>query len=119
MTATREELWIALSDLWLDTDLSEAELRRMAQVVRSSGLDRDDLERVFSLELAPVLGPNHLSVAGEWGSFDPTWVCAEARARQANPRLRDRLAAALGITTYAARPYWTRVLELAFGEGEL
>lgn len=114
MTKTREQLWIAMSDLWLDQDLHEYQLEYIASVVRDSDLDEAELDDVFVLELAPFLGVNNMSVAGEWAGFDEEWVCEQARIRHAKYRRRDRFWAALGLTTYAARPSWERVKEIAF-----
>ena len=104
-----------MSDLWLDTELSEERLTQIAAVVRRSGLKRAELEDVFALELAPFLGANLWVTAGEWTGFDPEWVCAQARARKGKYRFRHRVLAALGLTTYAARPAWNRVKQIAFG----
>lgn len=119
MNAAREQLWVAMSDLWLDTELPEERLAQIADVVRRSGLNRAELDSVFENELAPFLGANHLQTAGEWEGFDPAWVCEEARRRTGRPSLVARLSAGLGLTTHAARPAWKKVLALAFGsEGE-
>ena len=118
MNPSRESLWIAMSDLWLDTELSDAQVDAIADAVRESGLGRAELEDVFELELAPVLGGNHRAVAGEWAGFDPEMVCEQARRRVGRraplTRLLSRLMARLGVTTSAARPTWTKVLERAF-----
>lgn len=113
---SRERLWCALSDLWLDAELSDDRLADIAAVVRESGLSRRELEEVFELELAPFLGMNLRVPAGEWAGFDPAWVCAEARARFERRRPRDRLLAWLGVSTSGARAEWERVKRLAFGD---
>lgn len=88
-TAEREALWVALADLWLDTELDEAWLRRIAEAVRASGCDPFELERVLRRELAPFLNGNVRTPAGEWAGFDPAWVVAGARrARAAGPLVR-------------------------------
>jgi hypothetical protein len=117
-TSPKEELWIAMSALWLDNEVNDAALKQIACVVAKSGLSRTELDKVFELELAPSLGANHLSAAGEWTSFDPTWVCEQAQGYENGYRLFPRILAFLGITTYAARPYWNRVKELAFDSTE-
>lgn len=114
MSITREQLWIAMSDLWLDQDLQDYQLQSIASVVRESGLSEDELDKIFELELAPFLGMNNLTPAGEWAGFDEAWVCEQARKRHTKYRLRDRIGATLGITTYAARPSWNRVKAMVF-----
>ena len=105
-----------MSSLWLDTQLSEEALLEIAQVVQESGLGRAELEDVFRYELAPFLGKNQTILAGEWEAFDPEWVCREAGKRRGKRGLFERLMAHLGLSTYAARPAWDKVLAYAFNE---
>ena len=112
---SRKALWIAMSELWLDNELGDSDIDLIADAVRASRLGEAELDAIFAYELAPFLGPNHLSVAGEWAGFDPDWVCEEAAKRYGRPRWRDRIAARLGITTFGARPEWERVKERVFG----
>ena len=114
MAKAREQLWIAMSDLWLDQDLEEYQLQSIANVMRGSDLDEQELDDVFALELAPFLGANHLATIGVWDSFDQQWVCEQAQIRYTKYRWRDRVSAAFGVTTYAARPYWNRIKAMAF-----
>jgi len=106
---SREQLWIALSDLWLDTELSTARVEAIAAVVRASGRPRIEVEDVLRRELAPFLDANLRSPAGVWSGFDPEWVCAQARARAVRPR---RGGGGLG----AVRDLWERVASSAFGD---
>ena len=110
----RKRLWIVMSDLWLDQELTKRDLDYIAQAVRDSGLSTAELDKIFELELAPFLGLNHLTPLGVWTGFNPDWVCEKAQERFSKYRLRDRIFARLGITTYAARPSWERVKTIAF-----
>lgn len=114
MHNNREPLWIAMSDLWLDQDLTDDSLKYIAKVVRESGLSEAELDQVFLYELAPFLGFNHLTVTGVWAGFDPDWVCEQARIRQTKYRWRDRMCSFIGLTTYAAKPDWQKVKALVF-----
>ncbi len=114
MNERRRQLWIAMSNLWLDTALSESDVRDIAATVRESGLSREELEVVFCDELAPFLGPNLLSPAGVWQGFDPDWVCNEAAKRYSRRCFWDHLLRSSGLMTHAARPAWNRVLSAAF-----
>ena len=116
MRSGRERLWIAMSDLWLDTDLDESQLTSIAQVVREVRPTEAQLDEIFALELAPFLGWNNLSVAGVWSGFDPEWVCSEARRQARKSSFLPRILAKLGVTTYAAKPSFERVKEIAFRE---
>ncbi len=110
----REQLWIAMSDLWLDTELSDARLEEIPAVIRRSGLTRDELEIVFTYEFAPFLGANPWRVGGEWRGFDPDWVREQARVCRAKWRKLAGFATTLGLSPYAARPTWEGVETLAF-----
>lgn len=115
--AVRERIWVELADLFLDTELSAEQLARIAGVVRESGCSRDELRHIFRYELAPALGSNALSVAGEWAGFDPAEVIERARACQQRISLPCRIGILLGMFTFAARRDFERVEGLAFGGG--
>jgi hypothetical protein len=85
----RRPLWIALSELWLDTELASADLERIARVMADSGLTIEALREVYLLEVAPVVSRNLLVVAGEWAGFDEEWLCSRIVS---NLRDRPRLA---------------------------
>lgn len=114
----RKPVWIALSDLWLDTEIDEKWAKRIAAVVSESRYTEQEVDDIFEFELAPFLGPNHRSVAGEWTGFDPEWVCQEARKRLGNRSLMNRIASGTGWNTYAAREPFKRVKKMAFAERE-
>src|SRR3954447_14108020 len=93
----RKPVWIALSDLWLDTELTEVDLRRIAEVMRRSGYEVEELRQIYHFEVAPVVFPNLLSVAGEWAGFEEEWLVNEV-TKQARSRNRVlRALVSLGI----------------------
>ena len=110
----RREVWVALSDLWLDTELEDRDLDRIADVVRRADITPRELHRIVRYELAPFLGWNHLSVAGEWAGFDPEWVCEEAAKRMGAPSLRTRVLVATGVMTFAVGRTYREVAQRAF-----
>jgi hypothetical protein len=73
----RLPLWQAVSDLWLDTQLSDEDMEVIARVMDESGLTIEELWRVYSYEVAPVVYRNAYSFAGEWVGFDPDWLRTE------------------------------------------
>jgi HEAT repeat protein len=81
-----KSLWSSLSQLFLDNELDETDIRSMGQVLAGSGHSVHQLEQILTVEVAPVLGWNLLVVAGEWVEFDPDWL-AEVMQRQ---RRRNR-----------------------------
>ena len=112
----RRPLWIALSELWLDTELFSADLERIARVMADSGLTIKALREVYLLEVAPVVSRNLLVVAGEWAGFDEEWLCSRIVS---NLRDRPRLTRFWAwfpltrrATTYATEEHWRRLIEL-------
>jgi hypothetical protein len=86
--ARRRRVWSAWSQLFLDTELQAAEHCGIARQLRESGYTDAQLLRILEDEVAPVCGPNLLSMAGEWAGFDEGWLAE---------RIQDQL---------AARPFW-------------
>ncbi|WP_068830503.1 DUF7079 family protein [Pseudomonas sp. BMS12] len=94
MSASREAIWLALSDLWLDVEPDVTSRLHIIRVLRASGLPLAELERIFYEEVAPVVWLNGWSVAGVWTGFDAQWLAEACRRNQARGRwhrLRCRL----------------------------
>ncbi len=70
----RQPVWIALSEFYLDTELDEHDLKRIAQVFKASGLDLQSIKDIDKQEVFPVLQYNLLWVAGIWDGFDPAFL---------------------------------------------
>ncbi|UGQ48711.1 DUF7079 family protein [Massilia endophytica] len=69
----RRPVWEALSDMFLDTDVSlfrEARVEKLAASPYSIG----ELESILVNEVYPVCAGNLLSIAGEWAGFDEGWL---------------------------------------------
>jgi hypothetical protein len=66
----RKPVWSSLSDLWLDTELADDDLQRIAQVMKRSEYSIYELRDIYLFEVALVVFLNLLTVAGEWGGFD-------------------------------------------------
>ena len=114
--ARRKPVWIAMSDLWLDNDVDEEWAKQIAAVIAESGLSEEEIDDIFTFELAPFLGWNHLTVAGEWAAFDSDWICEEAGKRVGKRRLLPKLADKTGLSTYAAKDSYNMVKRFAFSE---
>lgn len=113
MPAGREEIWLALSDLWLDSELDEPWLRSIAAVLRRSGLSRAELEQIFYYEVAPVVWLNHWVTAGVWGAFDRDWLVAGCRRNRMRGRWHRLLCRLLRRPmSYGCRDEWQQVLTL-------
>ena len=79
----RESVWLALSELWLDTELDAADLAAIAGTLAISGLTVEELEAIYRLEVAPVVWSNAWTTAGVWDGFDPAWLSAAIAAHRA------------------------------------
>ncbi len=116
----RRPVWIALADLWLDTEITEPMLRHIAGVLRASGYDRATLRAIYLYEVAPVVYRNLLSVAGVWGGFDEVWLCAEAERwvvrRKASWIVRRWLRLKKPLMTYATDAHWHILMNLLDAE---
>lgn len=76
----RRPVWLALSALWLDTELDDGDLRHIADVLRASGYGLPALRDIYLFEVAPVVGGNLHAPAGVWEGFDPDWLHERVRA---------------------------------------
>ena len=111
----RKPVWAALSELRLDTELADDDLRRIAGVMRRSGYGVGELREIYLFEVAPVVSPNLLTVAGEWAGFDPEWLFAEAnkRARERGLLLRAMVKLRVGrwVMTTATEHHRERLVD--------
>ena len=111
----RVPVWLALSDLYLDTELDERDHARIAEVLARSGYSVHQLEEILYREVHPALISNLLSMCGEWGGFDREWLTNRILARD-----RERWGVALIVAKWLTRSDWCliriRVVELLRGE---
>ncbi|GAA0422303.1 hypothetical protein GCM10009133_33580 [Cocleimonas flava] len=70
----RKPLWVALSDLFLDTELQQHDLAFIARRMHESGYSLEEINDILMFEVFPVCIANLHSVAGEWAGFDEKWV---------------------------------------------
>jgi len=73
----RAPLWEAMSTLWLDTELQDYDFDYIARTMIESGYSPEQLEQIFTTEVAPICGWNMYSVAGVWDGFDEEWLAEE------------------------------------------
>ena len=71
----RLPVWLALTEVFLDTELQPMDYRWIAAELSASGYSPEELCGIFHREVAPAFLPNLMSVAGEW---EP-WSEAEVR----------------------------------------
>ena len=83
----RRPLWVALSDLYLDT---EPQWDRVAAICAASPFGIAELQRILFDEVHPVVRMNMWSVAGVWQGFDAEWLVGSILSRPRRPRFRIR-----------------------------
>lgn len=88
--ANRRPVWLALSDLFLDTDVTSL-YDATARVLSASPYSLEQLESILFDEVYPVCCPNLLSVAGVWTGFDAEWLEHRILALNAFKRVGARL----------------------------
>lgn len=89
--AARRPVWLALSALYLDTDVRE-HYAEAARACAASPYSLAELQAILLDEVNPVLHTNTWQPAGVWQAFCPEWLCAEILRRQRQPRWWRRLA---------------------------
>jgi hypothetical protein len=67
--AQRRPVWIALADLFLDTDV-RISYPFIARTLAESPYSIEELRKILDDEVTPVVESNLLAVAGEWAAFD-------------------------------------------------
>ncbi|MEO0374565.1 MAG: hypothetical protein AAF329_08070 [Cyanobacteria bacterium P01_A01_bin.17] len=77
----RSPVWDALSELFLDTERQPYNHQWIANTLAESDYTEEELERILRHEVAPILGTNLLSVAGEWQGFDQNWLVTQILQR--------------------------------------
>jgi hypothetical protein len=70
----RHLVWMALGELYLDTELSAHALQHMAKVLAASGYTWAEIKAINYDEVAPALWFNVQDVAGEWAGWDEEWL---------------------------------------------
>lgn len=93
----REVMWAALSDLFLDSEITDAAIARIARTARAEGFGIEEIEAMLVYEVAPALWSNLYATAGVWDAFDPLLLSRGIRRNWRRPlhRWRSRRTAAL------------------------
>ena len=70
----RLDIWRALSNLFLDTEVTDFTYQYIARAIRNSELDILEVENILWHEVYPVLSSNLSSVAGVWDGWTDEWL---------------------------------------------
>ena len=89
--AERSKIWIALSDLYLDTELQEYTYRHIAKIIAESSYTLSQVRQIDKTEVFPVLYPNMLSSLGVWDGFHTTWLIETIQKKIAQENFLNRI----------------------------
>lgn len=84
-TAARRRAWIALSALYLDTEV-DGEHAHVARTLAATPFSLGALRAMLFEDVHPALRANLWSAAGVWTAFDVDWLVARIERRRARPR---------------------------------
>jgi hypothetical protein len=86
----RIPVWSALSELYLDTDVTLS-YDDVVRALAASPYPLESLHEMLMYDVHPALYPNLLSVAGEWAGFDEAWLIERIALVRRHPRWRRRI----------------------------
>lgn len=86
----RQNIWVALSDLFLDTDVTLS-FEYIEREILASPFTLEDIDLILRDEVAPVCLFNLYSVAGEWAAFHHDWLIPAIESHLAQPAWRRRM----------------------------
>lgn len=114
----RKPLWLALSDLWLDTEPTDSTYQAIVREMLASGYPLAEIERIYAEEVAPAVYSNLFNTTGVWGTFDAEWLSnaiLENLKKQENSlvhRTWVKSGAGQFLMTKMVRDDWQKILEL-------
>jgi hypothetical protein len=85
----RVQVWDALSEFYLDTELNETDLEFIAKRLADSPFSVEELRQIEVLEVAPVCRVNLWQIPGGiWTGFAADWLIPRCLQRQRATRLK-------------------------------
>ena len=70
----RAPVWVALSDLFLDTQMQELTHKYIARTVCESSYTLEEAELILKKEVLPTCAYNLFTLIGEWEFFPEDWL---------------------------------------------
>ncbi len=91
--ARRLPVWIALSEVFLDTQLDALDYQFMAAAIRAAGFSSAEAHAIFRDDVAPAFAGNLRVIAGQWAGWPDDVVRERVLARRCSrgARLCNRL----------------------------
>ncbi len=91
----RSQIWIALSDLYLDTELQEYTYHHIAKIIAESSYTFSQVRQIDKAEVFPVLYPNMISAIGVWDGFHNTWLIETIQKKIAQKNFLNNISRSL------------------------
>ncbi len=77
----RKPIWMALSEFYLDTELSDNTFISITKIFKESSYTLNEIKEINKYEVYPILYQNLLSMYGNWNGFDEKWLVESIRSR--------------------------------------
>lgn len=101
----RKDVWEAISNFYLDTEIDESDYDYLANTFEQSDYTIEELQDIDLYEVFPTLYINLLSIAGEWAGFDQTWLNQKCYK---NYKKRESFAFKMKVKVLNTLHYWMR-----------
>ncbi|MEJ5051142.1 hypothetical protein WH221_15030 [Chryseobacterium culicis] len=110
----RKLVWLALSDLYLDTELQEWQFQYITGIFLKSPFNLEMIKKIDQYEVFPVLFSNLLNPAGEWAGFEEKRLVKNIMTWMEFRSKLDILAIKCIYPIYESvnRDYWKRLEEI-------
>lgn len=109
----RRPVWEALSELWLDTELSDLQLAAIARTIAASPYSLREIRIIHDTEVAPAVSANLMCIAGEWAGFDSQWLderCRRIVDRHQSWIFRCKIRFLRPLFGHFTADYWERLI---------
>jgi hypothetical protein len=80
----RKPIWIALSEFYLDTKLSENSFIYITKTFKDSTYSLEEIKQINKYEVYPIIYQNLLSMYSVWNGFDEKWLIESIVSRISN-----------------------------------
>lgn len=110
----RKLVWLALADLYLDTELQEWQFQDITGIFLKSPFNLEKIKKIDQYEVFPVLFSNLLNPAGEWAGFEEKRLVKNIMTWMEFRSKLDILAIKCIYPIYEPinRDYWKRLEEI-------
>ncbi|MBP1166293.1 hypothetical protein JOE44_003177 [Chryseobacterium sp. PvR013] len=110
----RKLVWLALADLYLDTELQEWQFQYITGIFLKSPFNLEKIKKIDQYEVFPVLFSNLLNPAGEWAGFEEKRLVKNIMTWMEFRSKLDILAIKCIYPIYQPinRDYWKRLEEI-------